>query len=241
MILPQPLSVDLKGRATPVTAQQEWTRAGLLAAFALVGTGLVAYTHQQTEQRIEANERAALLDRLRRTLPAGSYDNDIADDVVYARAPGRLGSPEAMPVYRARSEGRPVAAVLTVVAPDGYNGAIRLLVGVRRDGTVAGVRVVSHQETPGLGDYIEADKSDWIEQFTGRALGDPPAERWRVGKDGGAFEALTGATITPRAVLGAVRNALIYFRDRRQALFTADPGTTLAPTPPPTTETPDGR
>lgn len=225
--------------AVKLTTQNMLIGAGLLMAFALVGTGLVAYTHQRTAERIEANERAALLERLRHTLPAGSYDNDIAADVVYARAPERLGSPQAMPVYRARSEGRPVAAVLTVVAPDGYNGAIRLLVGVRRDATVAGVRVVSHQETPGLGDYIEAEKSDWIDQFTGRSLGDPPAERWRVGKDGGAFAALTGATITPRAVVGAVRNALIYFRERREALFAADPGTRLGPASAATKESPD--
>ena len=144
-------------------------------------------------------------------------------------------------MYRARREGRPVAAVLTAVAPDGYNGAIRLLVGVRRDATVAGVRVVSHRETPGLGDFIEAEKSDWVAQFEDRSLGDPPAERWRVRRDGGAFEALTGATITPRAVVGAVRKALIYFRDRREALFAADPGATLGPAPPATTETRDGQ
>ena len=201
----------------------------LLGGFALVGAALVAWTHQQTAGRIAANERAALLERLGRILPEGSYDNDIGSDVVYALAPDRLGSAEPLPVYRARREGRPAAAVLTAVAPDGYNGPIRLLVAVRRDATVAGVRVVSHRETPGLGDFIEADKSDWIQQFAGRSLGDPPLAAWRVRKDGGAFDQITGATVTPRAVVRAVRNALIYFRDRREALFGADPGTTLTP------------
>src|SRR5690606_27069458 len=108
---------------------------------------------------------------------------------------------------------------LTVTAPNGYGGAIRLLVGIREDGTVAGVRVIDHRETPGLGDGIEIEKSDWMTDFEGRSLGDPPVQRWRVKKDGGEFDQFTGATITPRAVVTAVRNALIYFRTHRQALF----------------------
>jgi len=112
---------------------------------------------------------------------------------------------------------------MEVVAPDGYGGPIRLLVGIRKSGELAGVRVVRHSETPGLGDFIEADKGDWIEQFEGLSLGDPPREQWAVKKDGGRFDQMTGATITPRAVVKAIRNALLYFREHRQALFQRRP------------------
>jgi electron transport complex protein RnfG len=112
-----------------------------------------------------------------------------------------------------------VAAVFSVVARGGYAGDIELLVGVRADGRVAGVRVVEHHETPGLGDGIEADKSDWIRGFDGRSLGDPPREDWAVRRDGGDFDQFTGATITPRAVVEAVRDTLIYFEDHRDQVF----------------------
>ena len=111
------------------------------------------------------------------------------------------------------------AATSEAVAPDGYSGPIRLLVGVNADGTVAGVRVLSHRETPGLGDPIDAARSDWIHGFEGRALDDPPAAAWTVRKDGGAFDEFTGATITPRAVVHAVRRVLEYAQANREALF----------------------
>jgi len=142
----------------------------------------------------------------------------LAQDTIQVQAEA-LGSDEPLTVYRARKAGEPVAAILTVVAPNGYNGSIRLLVGIRRGGSLAGVRVLSHKETPGLGDAVEAQRSDWLEQFPGRALGDPPLEDWKVKRDGGAFDQLTGATVTPRAIVQAVRRALVYFDEHKQALF----------------------
>ncbi len=193
---------------------------GLLALFAILGTALVALTAAGTEERIEANQRAATLSTLHELVPAERYDNDPVEDTILVTAPDALGSPEPLPVYRLRHGEEPVAAVLTVEAPDGYGGPIRLLVGVKPDGTVAGVRVVAHAETPGLGDDIEARRSDWIHAFEGRSLDDPPPERWTVARDGGAFDQFTGATITPRAVVHAVRRALTYFEENREALFT---------------------
>ncbi len=193
----------------------------LLALFAVAGTGLVALTHALTRERVLANERAVLERALHEVMPPGAHDNDLLADRIEVVAPELLGTREPVPVYRARRGGRPAGVVLTPVAPDGYNGRIRLIVGIYADGTVSGVRVLAHQETPGLGDGIEAGKSGWILGFTGRSLGDPPLERWRVRRDGGDFDQLTGATITPRAVVKAVRNALIYFRDHRDALFAA--------------------
>ncbi|MBA1147053.1 electron transport complex subunit RsxG [Ectothiorhodospiraceae bacterium WFHF3C12] len=192
---------------------------GLLMGFAVAGTAIVAFVHQRTAERIAANEAAATRALIHEIVPAGSYDNDVVTDTVTITAPEALGSDDPLPVYRARRDGQPVAAVMTVVAPDGYNGAIKLLVGVRDNGTVAGVRVVRHQETPGLGDGIEAARSDWITQFRGRSLQRPQPRQWRVAKDGGTFDQLTGATITSRAVVRAVREALVYFRSHRQALF----------------------
>ncbi|RMD80849.1 MAG: electron transport complex subunit RsxG [Gammaproteobacteria bacterium] len=192
----------------------------LLGAFALGGTLLVAATHQLTAQRIAANERAYLLRTLHELIPAGLYDNDLVRDRILVRDP-LLGSREPLPVFRARKGGRPVAAVLTAVAPDGYGGAIRLLVGVRYDGTVLGVRILSHKETPGLGDAIDQSKSPWVESFRGKRLGDPPARLWRVKKDGGVFDQFTGATISPRAVVAAVRRALEYYTRHRDEIFAA--------------------
>lgn len=197
--------------------------AFLLGAFAVVGTGLVATTHQATAERIERNEREALLSTLHAMVAPDSHDNDLFEDVTYVTDRDRLGTAAPVPVYRARRNGAPVAAVLASVAPEGYGGAIRLLVAVHYDGTLAGVRVLNHHETPGLGDKIEAERNDWILQFEGLSLNNPPANKWAVRKDGGVFDQFTGATITPRAVVRAVHNTLVYFRQHRDALFAPHP------------------
>ncbi len=191
----------------------------VLFLFAAVGSGLVAFTYEQTRERIAANEKAALLRNLHQLIHPDEHDNDLLADTVEVQDPGLLGTRAPVTVYRAYLEGRPVAVILTPVAPDGYNGTIRLLVGIRADGTLLGVRVLSHHETPGLGDQIEVERSDWILGFAGKSLGNPPEKRWAVKKDGGAFDQFTGATITPRAVVKAVKRALIYFRKHREALF----------------------
>ena len=110
-----------------------------------------------------------------------------------------------------------------LLAPDGYGGPIQLLVGINYDETVAGVRVVSHRETPGLGDGIDDRRSDWVLGFDGRSLSDPPPKQWAVERDGGLFDQFTGATITPRAVVKAVRDSLVYFSADKDALFTQAP------------------
>jgi Na+-translocating ferredoxin:NAD+ oxidoreductase subunit G len=130
-----------------------------------------------------------------------------------------LGTTAAVPVYRARRNGETIAIVIAPVAPDGYSGSIRLLVGIDREGRVLGVRVTAHKETPGLGDAIDKRKSPWILGFDGKSLQDPPAARWAVRKDGGDFDEFTGATITPRAVVGAVAGALVYFERHRDELL----------------------
>lgn len=194
--------------------------AFILGLFAVAGTGLVALTHDGTAERIAENERQSLLRSLHQIISPDSHDNDIYTDTIEVSDP-LLGTNQPVMVYRARLGKQPVAAVIAAIAPDGYAGTIKLLVGIHYDGSIAGVRVVSHKETPGLGDAIEAERSDWILGFNGHSLREPEEERWKVKKDGGIFDQFSGATITPRAIVGAVHNTLRYYQNNREALFAA--------------------
>lgn len=193
--------------------------AWVLGGFALIGTGLVAFTHQQTAERIVANEKAQRLKALSELVDPSRYDNALDSDTITVTDSALLGTQAPVTVYRARKNGLPVAVLITPVAPDGYSGAIKLLVGINHDGRIAGVRVTAHRETPGLGDAIEISRSTWITTFAGKSLDNPAAPAWRVKKDGGEFDQFTGATITPRAVVTAVHKALQYYQRHRQALF----------------------
>lgn len=205
--------------STPANTTPPWRSGLLLATLALIGVGLLAGVHELTRERIAEQERQVVLDRLGQVLPRDRYDNDLLADVVTLTAPGALGHDRPFRVFRARRDGEPVAVILEVTAPDGYNGDIVLLVGVGVDGLISGARVIRHRETPGLGDPIEARRSDWILAFTGRSLGDPPLPGWTVRKDGGAFDQFTGATITPRAVTRALGRALAWVDAQGERLF----------------------
>jgi electron transport complex protein RnfG len=196
--------------------------SAILAAFAVFGTSLVTLTHAFTKERIESNEREALLHSLHALVPSESIDNDIITDMITVKAKGRLGSEETT-VYRGRKLEQPVAVVLNTIVPNGYSGPIKLLVAVRYDGTLGGVRVISHKETPGLGDKVEESRSDWIYSFEGKSLQNPPIEKWGVKRDGGVFDQFTGATVTPRAIVKAVKQTLLYVRDNTEALYDRSP------------------
>jgi len=191
----------------------------LLTFFAVLSGGLVAVSFQMTYQQIKANERAYLLRTLNVLIPKQQYDNDLFTDIREVQNEALLGTDEPVMVYRARQAGQPVAAVLTPVAPDGYNGRIRLLVGINYEGVLVGVRVLSHQETPGLGDNIDMRRSKWILGFDRRSLIHPDESGWKVKRDGGIFDQFTGATITPRAVVKAVHNTLLFFQQYRDEIF----------------------
>jgi electron transport complex protein RnfG len=193
----------------------------VLAAAAIAAFGLVAVVHEATRERIAATERARALARFDQVLGGLPHDNDLLADTLALRDPELLGTTAAVTAYRARLHGLPVAVVLEPVAPDGYSGAIRLLLAIAPDGTVLGVRTVSHHETPGLGDFIDAGKSDWMQRFSGKSLGSPAVARWRVRKDGGDFDQYTGATITSRAVVAAVGRSLQFFARHRDELLAA--------------------
>jgi electron transport complex protein RnfG len=190
----------------------------LLAIFAIAGTTLVTFTHQQTKDQIAANERQALLDKLAVLVPPATIDNNMLEDQVQVHRADLLGA-QSTTVYRARKEGKPVAVVLNPVVPDGYAGPINLLVAVNHDGSLGGVRVISHKETPGLGDKVEETRSDWVLSFNGKSLTDPTEDKWGVRRDGGYFDQFTGATITPRSIVKAVKKTLVYVREQGDRLY----------------------
>ena len=190
----------------------------ILFLFAVAGVGLVAFVHGQTAARIAANEREALLSQLRILVPKEQVDNDMLEDTIVVSAPEALGAEKTL-VYIGRREGLPVAAVLSPVITQGYSGPIQMIVAIQKDGRLAGVRVLSHRETPGLGDKIEVERSDWILGFAGKSLLQPAPSAWQVKRDGGEFDQFTGATITPRAIVRGVRAALEYFHKHKPQLF----------------------
>ncbi len=190
-----------------------------LTLFAAVSATLLAGIYWLTRPTIELTERQEKLRLIAQTLPAGSFDNDLVRSARPLPLDPRLGLKRSGQFYPASRAGDTVAVVLEAAAPDGYAGEIRLLVGIGIDGRVTGVRVTQHRETPGLGDYIEIGKSGWIHQFEGKSLTAPAAAAWQVKKDGGAFDSMAGATITPRAVVKAVKKALDYFAAHRDTLL----------------------
>ena len=190
-----------------------------LAIIAAVLTALLALVASFTRERIVSNEQAWIRQRLDALVPPAMHDNDLLTDSIAVTAPDLLGSSQPVKIYRARRNGAPAAAVLRAIAPDGYRGPIELLVAVGPDGRLIGVQVIRHQETPGLGDAFESRDVHWLERFRGRSLTDPLPQRWTVRRDGGDFDAFTGATITPRAIVKAVRNALEYYQRNSQRIF----------------------
>ncbi len=191
---------------------------GLIAA---ICTALVAVTWQLTHARIADNQQALLEQSLQPALAGIEFDGKVSQSRLVLPPPHGLPGQDAAIVYRVYREGRPVAALIAVTARDGYAGPVRVLVGVAYDGHVTGVRILEHRETPGLGDRIAEDRSDWVYQFDDRSIGDPPLPGWRIRRDGGEFDQLSGASVTPRAVLKAIRETLVYFDGHKDALFAA--------------------
>ena len=202
--------------------------AASLALVAVMGTTLLAGVNRLTEARIAEQEKRAILDQLGQLISPDLYNNELQQDLFSFQDDLYFPRGQTVVTYRARLDGKAVAVVLRIAAVNGYNGKINLLVGIKENGTLCGVRVTSHKETPGLGDAIEVERGDWILGFFGRALGNPPPDGWAVKRDGGEFDQFTGATITPRAVVEAVRLALEFYADHKSFLFESpaesDPG-----------------
>lgn len=197
-----------------------WRPALMLALMALLAAALLAGLDRLTGERIEDQHRAHKLQTVAAMLEPGSHDNDLLNDTTTLPI---AGLPQPATVYRARLNGIARAAVIELTTPKGYSGDIRLLVAVDTVGTVLGVRVIEHRETPGLGDLIEVERSQWIRQFDGRSLGNPDPARWTPDRRGGGFDTLTGATISSAAVTDAVRRALEAFMHHHNRLFDSLP------------------
>jgi electron transport complex protein RnfG len=198
--------------------------AAILFVFVIIFTGLLSGAYLWTKPAIEASAAEEKMKLVDEVLPRSEYDNDLLTDTLALPPTPELGLADATTLYRARKAGQPVALVFESIAPDGYAGKIRLVVAVRANGEVAGVRVTQHKETPGLGDYVEVKKDKnkarpWITQFNGMSLAQVTDKDWKVKKDGGQIDYYAGATITPRAVTKATLKATHWATDNRDRLF----------------------
>jgi electron transport complex protein RnfG len=202
------------------SAEGHWAlTAAAAAALAAAAFYAVHAAYDWSDERIAANERARVVARLNSVLEPALRGRDLTTTLLAITDPELLGSDEPIDVFVLTDRGAPMATVFATVAPHGYNAAIDLLIGVAPIGTVTGVRVVRHRETQGLGDAIDTAKSDWILQFDGKALTAPPLALWAIEQDKGSFDAISGATVTSRAVVAAVKNTLLYFEQHRDELY----------------------
>jgi electron transport complex protein RnfG len=192
-----------------------------LGLFAIITGGTIALTQGLTKERIAEQAARAEAAALFEIIPESDHDNDLLNSTVTLPDGLRPHTDKPVTAWVARQNGQVTGLIVPAVAPDGYSGDIHLLVGLDLNGTVLGVRVTSHRETPGLGDRIETRKSDWVHQFEGRSLRDTPPRQWNVKKNGGEFDQFTGATITPRAVTKAVQHVLTWHRKNRKAIRSA--------------------
>lgn len=193
-----------------MTMQPTWLHAAVLGAFCTGFGALVALTDLVTSDPIAERALEDKLNSLAQVIPPGLHDNNLVKDAI--TLPGAHGKP--LTVYRATKGGK-VTGVAYEIFGSGYAGEMRLMLGVDAEGRVLGVRATAHKETPGLGDKIDPAKSDWINRFSGLSLGAPPKDKWKVKKDGGQFDQFSGATITPRGVVGAVREGLEFFASHK--------------------------
>jgi electron transport complex protein RnfG len=192
--------------------------ATLVLIAALLTVGLVAIANF-TRDRIARNQQAWIKQHLDTLVSPQSYDNDPLSDTLQVNSPDLLGSATPVTAYRMRKAGAPIAVAIRSIAPDGYRGPLELLVVIAPDGKLVGVRVIRHNETPGLGDAFENRDADWLTRFRGLSLSNPPQQRWTVRRDGGDFDAFTGATIMPRAIVKAVRRTLEFYLGNEELLF----------------------
>lgn len=193
----------------------------ILGGFAIAATSLIIATQLLTADRIAEQERRDLMRTLNELIPPALHDNDLYEDCTLILAEDALGPVGEQPVYRSRMAGEPTAIALRTTAPDGYSGNIHMLVAYDMNARIKGVRVLRHRETPGLGDKIELQKSDWILSFNGERVRGPSDTRWEVRKQGGVFDQFTGATITPRAVVNSVQRTTLFVQENMDLLFSA--------------------
>ncbi|WKJ89551.1 electron transport complex subunit RsxG [Methylomonas montana] len=187
-------------------------QAGILGGFALLAAILLGVADLATRGVIQQRLQEDLQANLEQVVPAELYDNPLLEDsVLLPSADANLGA-EQTEVYLAKKQGVVNAVCFKFVAPDGYAGPISLVMGIDSKGEILGVRVIAHVETPGLGDKIEVTKSKWVLSFNGKSLDNLTVEQWAVKKDGGVFDQFSGATITPRKVVQAIKRGLEFYK-----------------------------
>jgi electron transport complex protein RnfG len=189
-----------------------------LVLLALACAVLLYISNKLTQEKITANARALQLGIINSVMPL-PHNNQLYDDFIEVFDPAYFRNAGSVLVFRARMEDQPVGAAFMPVIAKGYNSNIHLLIGVAFDGTLLAVRTIKHNETEGLGDQVNHNKSDWINRFTGLSLDNTPLENWSVKSDGGNFDQLSGATITSRGVINAVRKSLEYYKLNRERLY----------------------
>ena len=194
-----------------------------MLAFASIGTSLLAYVFDITRAPIEASEKEARLALFKEILPVNVYDNDLLKTTVEIDPNDLLGNRVSTIANIAKFNNKTTGVILEAIAHDGYSGDIKLLIAIRADGSISGVRVLAHKETPGLGDYIDIAHGKWIKLFDDESVHKTPTANWQVKKDGGKFDYMVGATITPRAVVKAVLKALQFYEINKQTLFAVTP------------------
>jgi len=201
-------------------ATRNLIKSGLfLALVAFVGVALLAGTWELTSGKIAEQRRKAVLAGLNQIISPALYNNALQDDRISIHAVGFFHNTKPVIVYRARHQDEPVAVIIQLHTNEGYNGDIALLVGIDTNGKIIGVRVTGHKETPGLGDAIDLRHSNWVLGFDHHSLGNPAEKLWTVKRNKGYFDQFTGATISPRAVVKAVKRALEYERTHRNELY----------------------
>ena len=193
--------------------------ASAMIIFSLVASAALSISYFLTKTPIEESDARAKRMFLNQVVPSNLYDNNLVKDTISAEPNPLIGNKKNIDIYRAKKNNQVIAVIIETIAPDGYSGEIKTLVGVDQKDKILGVRVITHKETPGLGDYIEVDKSHWIKNFNLKSLDEMGEKEWAVKKDGGDFDYVTGATITSRAVVKSTYRSLLYVKENKKRLF----------------------
>lgn len=197
------------------------TTAAAMIIFSLAASTALSVFYFITKSPIDESDARAKRIFLNQVISGDLYDNNLVKDTISVEPSPLLGNKKNIDVYRAKKNNQVIAVIIEAVAPDGYSGEIKTLVGIDQEDKILGVRVITHKETPGLGDYIEIDKSQWIKNFNLKSLDKVSEKQWAVKKDGGDFDYISGATITPRAVIKSTYKCLLYSKENKKRLFTS--------------------
>ncbi len=193
--------------------------AAAMIIFSLLASTALSISYFVTKTPIEVSDARAKRIFLNQVIPSNLYDNNLVKDTISVEPNPLIGNKKNIDIYRAKKNNQVIAVIIETIAPDGYSGEIKTLVGIDQEDKILGVRVITHKETPGLGDYIEIEKSQWIKNFDLKSLDKMTEKEWAVKKDGGDFDYVSGATITPRAVIKSTYKSLLYAKENKKRLF----------------------